>query len=53
MGGGVYVKETTTLICPLNLLKQGTEGHPFVMFAMAICYNGNQKGEAYETSFSW
>jgi hypothetical protein len=23
------------------------------MFAMAICYNGNQKGEAYETSFSW
>ena len=23
------------------------------MFTMAICYNGNQKGEAYETSFSW
>jgi hypothetical protein len=23
------------------------------MFAMAICYNGNQKGKAYETSFSW
>lgn len=47
-----HIRETLLTCLSFNI-KTRHRGTSIAMFAMTICYNGNQKGEAYQTSFSW